>query len=1645
MTEQKAKFGVLVQRGKEQYVIEGGEHPVPPEIAPTPPMPGWYCTRDDGYGYIHIWCALANTEAGGGCAGRFYNLCERGEKGNSLAYIVNLGIVPKDEESIKIKLGKWELDYTYDGGLDNVYASPGYFEYLVKVNGDVDKFKYYRDFTGASELTANEPFKTYVWDDYAWVEFDPSNVEAGNYTIHVQIRFRPTPFCCNCTFTKLLPFWAADWPIHVTCIDRMLEPYKSFDFGTIRIYETKEANFTIKNNINTTLLTDVWIDGPDALDFDIIEGPKGKFYLWPNNYTNIKIKWNPQVLGNQTAKLNISCDNGYWDYCYLLGFSESPPCEFLHIHPPSGGDDEYSFGEVLVGQSQTAAFKVFNVYSDDLYVNIKLEGDSDFRLLSDGGVEKISAYFARFPVVEFAPTSPGEKVAYLKLEPCNNSLLIKGVGKSAIIFDPWAYDFGAEKIGSCSDTVVFNIKNIGEEDAEVSVSIQGDQSKNFELVEGFNDTLYAGYQETVRVRFCPLEEGDIKAYLCAEVKADGSDYINITANLCGKGCLRYVTPYIEIVGAETIDFPNTYVGCSAEKYSAVKNVGCTDASFKLKISGDDCFSINLANTTITLKPGLTFLYKVKFEPTESGNFTANILIEGLNCNDVEVVAHGTAISIGDVLKIEPSSYDFDVGVSNWKCSDSKNFTIYNSGNEAINFTLSIKGEDASDFVILEGEGDQSLPPGSYINAEVQFCPKGSGGRKEAFLTIEPYSPKTENVSAKITGLALVPCQFELSPTKYDFGSHLISTCSNEVSFTLTQKAGSPTSVSIRLEGDSEHFQITQQPPNPFPWLGSDIIKVKYCPKTAGNHTAYLVITPDICKGISATLIGQGEESPPTAPKFEISPTSFNFGQILENSCSEAQNFTVRNVGDAVGYISANITGTHASNFKIVSQVGSNKIPPGGWHSFAIKFCPNSVGDFYGKLWINTGWEYGEIPDVYADLYGVGRFGFEAEFSPSVLDFGTILKDECSSEKTIYLYNTGTRNMTVKISVGDPKNFTITEGGGYHYLETNQTHTIKVKFCPSEVGNITSYIAAWPHILEDEVPSMTIHGVGQARCSIDISPSSYDFGSMYIGDPRKYSEFRIKNQGEGDAVLNLTVMGVNAQDFVINGDTSGIKLPSESEISIKVGFAPTATGDRQAFLIVLPDTCAYEWALLKGEGLEKPLCMLKASPTNIDFGSIPIHSRSPNITVTIINQDSVETDVYEISLCGENPEEFSAPTEAPGVVPGLSSIEIPIQFCPSTVGKKSAWLCIKSDNCTVGAGVFLQGEGIKLEGNPSWDPDPPEKNPVSSRWYALGAVKPSQSPGYGIVVGHCPKSKWLAFPPENPVYIFYLDHKGCLWMRDVAGKLWIYNLYTRKYTYYDIGSGSPPVFALGETKESGDRIEFVYWQEPNFIVFAEAAWENEMWSELQLITSYTVDDYDPNMIYWYPPYYLFLNRASNNRLALWNANEGLVQSVSLDWSPQYATRDKDGRIWISSENSNILANFDENLEDMEIQTFSASRKFAGLNVNSHGDVAAVDVANKEVIILLAEEDYSKIYNIGATNIQPMVGRWEGGYCLFTAADIPFLAVHLEDFAKGSFTRGRVFGGEVNNLVLRGDAGLLSYSTWKWSWKPDTKAIETFLGE
>ena len=86
------------------------------------------------------------------------------------------------------------------------------------------------------------------------------------------------------------------------------------------------------------------------------------------------------------------------------------------------------------------------------------------------------------------------------------------------------------------------------------------------------------------------------------------------------------------------------------------------------------------------------------------------------------------------------------------------------------------------------------------------------------------------------------------------------------------------------------------------------------------------------------------ESIPEQPAISVSPTSKNFGAVVEGDSSVAQTFTVSNIGSAplnVGTIS--ITGAGAAEFAVQNDMCSGQtIAPGGSRTLEVVFSPTSM-------------------------------------------------------------------------------------------------------------------------------------------------------------------------------------------------------------------------------------------------------------------------------------------------------------------------------------------------------------------------------------------------------------------------------------------------------------------------------------------------------------------------------------------------------------------------------------------------------------------------------------------------------------------------------------------------------------------------------
>jgi hypothetical protein len=200
--------------------------------------------------------------------------------------------------------------------------------------------------------------------------------------------------------------------------------------------------------------------------------------------------------------------------------------------------------------------------------------------------------------------------------------------------------------------------------------------------------------------------------------------------------------------------------------------------------------------------------------------------------------------------------------------------------------------------------------------------------------------------------------------------------------------------------------------------------------------------------------------------------------------------------------------------------------------------------------------------------------------------------------------------------------------------------------------------------------------------IDVSPISYDYGSIHVGESGTAS-FEIRNQGSVDLhVHSLKILGPDAPDFEITNGAPVPALPPGGQHTVQVEFLAQSLGVKSAFLrIVSNDGTATTLDIpLQAASIQPPPQPdIALSPMSLDFGEIPAWTTSSQSTL-LWNEGDAPLQVTSIALVGPDSLEFAIPGGSAGfsLAPG-DSTAIEVLFVPVTAGSKSAALRITSDD------------------------------------------------------------------------------------------------------------------------------------------------------------------------------------------------------------------------------------------------------------------------------------------------------------------------------------------------------------------------------
>jgi hypothetical protein len=318
--------------------------------------------------------------------------------------------------------------------------------------------------------------------------------------------------------------------------------------------------------------------------------------------------------------------------------------------------------------------------------------------------------------------------------------------------------------------------------------------------------------------------------------------------------------------------------------------------------------------------------------------------------------------------------------------------------------------------------------------------------------------------------------------------------------------------------------------------------------------------------VKDTLYAKRNDNQPcdtSQSKIEVSPTSFNFGEI-ELGKSKGLTVHISNTGCGPLTISTGIK----TDFALTTlSPSSTAIQPGETLNMEMAYSPTVLGNNSAVLQINSSDASNPVIEIPLSAKGVlsSLSPGKIEASPASFDFGEI---ELGKSKgfTAYISNTGSGPLTIT-GAGIKTDFAFASLPPLSTtVQPGKTFNMEMAYSPSVCGNnsavlqINSSDADNPTI---EIP-LSAKGVLSPLSpgQIEVSPMSFDFGNIELGHYMGLIVY-ITNTGSGPLIING--VGIQADfAFITFPPVSATIQPNET-LNMEIRFTPTVLGSNSAVL------------------------------------------------------------------------------------------------------------------------------------------------------------------------------------------------------------------------------------------------------------------------------------------------------------------------------------------------------------------------------------------------------------------------------------------------------------------------------------------------
>lgn len=580
-----------------------------------------------------------------------------------------------------------------------------------------------------------------------------------------------------------------------------------------------------------------------------------------------------------------------------------------------------------------------------------------------------------------------------------------------------------------------------------------------------------------------------------------------------------------------------------------------------------------------------------FSPADRGVANCTVNVDMAAGADPTITLQGTGVAAQ--LDTTPSNLAFTsrrIGTM----SATQSFIVTNSGDTGNPLTISslVVSPNDADWVITF---DTSTPiaAGGSRTGTVAFAPKAAGSRT-ATLTITGTDPvdSTETIILAGTGLTAT---VSVASNTLSIGNVVVgddATGNVTVNNTAVTNGTTLTVEAVTFAGPNagDFSVVSPTLPATINANTSGTIVVQCVPSGTGVRTAVMTIDTDADNvpqdpTVDVSCTGQ-------KPDISIAPTSLTFGATTIGNAVDLTT-TISNANGTYAspltVDSFEITGTHASDFMVISPTAPFTLAAGGNQVVTVRFTPTASGSRTGTLVITS--DDQETPMTTVSFAGTASGGAPeitiAEPAGAAITFGAIKVGTTSSAIDVVVENDGTAALditSVSLTGADAAQFELV-GATSTSVAATATASWSVTCKPTTAGAFATSLTIASSDADEPTTSVALSCSGSAAMLALASPRApVELADTRVGED---TEVTLTFENVGDAVLTIQNASTSRSELSVSAFPTAppFDLGPGETTTLGLTFSPSESGDIDGTIDVAWDTDTLS-VQARGKGTDK---------------------------------------------------------------------------------------------------------------------------------------------------------------------------------------------------------------------------------------------------------------------------------------------------------------------------------------------------------------------------------------------------------------------------------------------------------------------------